>query len=419
MSCEKRTISELDMEEVNEPTMKKLNTNDEDDDNQSLASIYERCRNESHTSSSASIGTIVNSEDDYITKDEFKRGRLNIINSPEPIQIKATIESFNNTISELIGPNKVLSEHMKDLDQKNTYVLVYSLLVSHFTNILESNTETLKLILFALEGFNKFKDHFLESDFANRISGISQSQSSNINTTLLKMKTNKLIQALIGINNEVKDDDATIRNTGPNYHFIGYDKIYEIVTSVLSLCNKITRIATVDNMTFKQISQTTVESRDSNNTPIKKQAHKIQMNQPVLVQVSTVQISDGVAMYNLKEAEKIIAKLEHAMFFSRDQEPTKRVGVRWYQNVSVGELKKTFTLKVYEQKNKAIQSTTNKKEIPEETYILTDSFQVIYNENGNRFGLSVKCWPSKISQKDQYGNQVTVHFLDFTKNEDA
>ncbi|UBZ25601.1 hypothetical protein QKT26_gp11 [Carcinus maenas nudivirus] len=408
MSGAKRFMDDDTIEEPQNKKTPKLD-DDEDDCQINIDEIYNNHRNKN---SKTADDDIVEEEIDdgitFMTSNDFKKGRLNIISSVEPIEINATMEMFNQTLDMIMPKNKKLSEIIKNKDKTNQYQILHACLGKHFTTYLENNPETMKLIMLVLNGLLIFHDDL--DVFQSRISGMINIQES-LNVKKLGNNLTNYLSKFLG---EIEEDDE------PNeelVHFKDMPEMYNAVMSVFSMCNKIVKFSTAKNMAFKQMTYNVIESRDSAQMSITKQAQKITLQTPTLLKVSTKNLSDGniILTVDATEGELISETIKNALFFKKPNKPDK-LDANIYQNITIGELKEIVTLKVFDTTNKAIHKNFNKKSVPNDTYIVVDGFNLIFNETPTKVGISIKCWPQKIPQKDMFDNNMYVHMLDFTNS---
>lgn len=353
-------------------------------------------------------------DDSYITVEEFNAARLNVIKQNTVVEIKATMTHFNEFLDEQIK-NQTLSDLLTTIPDSSThYNILYSFLVQYFTQVLKGHDDVLKLIIFVLQAVVVFKDKFKHSQFVNRINGIVNMSSDSFDVCQYKNLVKRYLAKQITKNLESEDVEESA-SPSENYHFLNHLDMFDILKDVFNLCIKITRISTHKNMMFKDMSRTKAESRDPDTkSVVSKPAQRIQLQTPILIKLTKKNISDGIVVYTCDEdvSEEIVEQIKNSMLFKK-KNTNDKMNIRFYQNVNIGELKKMHTLKIYESSNKPI-SNTSKDSICEDMYVITNGFIVIYNETADRFGLSIKCWPTKHNLDDGYGNYFDVHVLDFT-----
>lgn len=400
------------------------------DSETSIKKLFDHCRssNEVDNTTTMMSGTC---EDSYITIEEFNNVRLNKITTNNPIELKATIEHFGEFLEKELRGYKL--HVIFDQDHKNSsqhYKLLYTLLLSFFSHNLSKNEAMLKNIIFILNSLVIYKNNLKETPFVNKINGIIKMPPNNqANANMLMKKTNHyLSQFLDRISTEKTnehDNDNTHNNDGDENintvkltHFKGYDHLFDDLELILSLCNKMVRIQTFKAVNFKQMTSTKVEIKDSTNkaASVIKPARRLTLQTPILLKITTRSIGDGknLTVYSCDDEinEYVIEQIKHSLHFTRKNQYNGGVDVKFYPSIQIGEPKKLSTMNMYETKIKA--NASNKDSLTDESYIVTDSFNIIYNENPNTFGISVKCWPLKHTIHDNLGNQVDAYILDFS-----
>lgn len=372
--------------------------------------LFSRCKAEALNTES---GDDVTEDTSYISVKEFNQIRLNVIQQQPTVDIKADMTNFNKFLDlELDG--QLFEDTIKSYDNVDTrYQILYSMVLLYFTSILEKEEDILQLIVVVLNSLIIFKENLPHSQFPNKINAIIKAPVKHLDTQKMQRSLKGYLAKYINKTPEelpVADDSESKKDE--SYHFPTMSKLYNNLLLVFTMCSKITQIATSKTLNFKQLRQKKIESRDSAGNKIDKPGLVLDLQSPVLLKISTKQIADGISIYTCEESlcEGIVNKIRKALYL-RNKE-SERLDLQFYPGINVGELKKMTTLKFYESSNKIV--TTNKEFISDESYIMTNSLEVIYNEGVDKFGLALKCWPTKNILNDGYGNNIEFHMLDLS-----
>ncbi|UOT91775.1 CmNV_011-like protein [Aratus pisonii nudivirus] len=367
--------------------------------------LFKSFKDNSNTTTS-----VMSDADSYLSQEDFLKGRLNIVNSgPEIVEIKANMIHFNEYLSKTLK-DKLLYELFQKNDNEK-YNILYGLLYTYFveTTTNSDDDSVLMLIMIVLNSIIIYKDKFIHSNFEERINSIIKSHTERVNFN--KMTNNVLAylnKFISGNNNDDNNDSAN--NTSPvvnDEQFKECSDMLEITEHVLSMCNKIIKLGTSKSVQFKLLSKI---KPDYNNKNLKisniKAGLRVQLSKSIMLKCNVKTINDGISLINIceEESEFIIDKLKTALKFKSD--------IRFFSNITVGELKNMRVLKMYDITSKP--EKFNKNNISKESYITTDALNVIYNESANSLGLSVKCWPMKHVINNVYTDTPNeIHILDF------
>lgn len=400
----KRSHSE-DESESNPNKNMKLNDDNNDD---FVSELFNQFKNDS-------VNQQYECDDDsYITIEDFNNVRLNVIQQNIEIDIQANLEKFEEFLRLEFSTDKVITMLKNASDIETKYNVLYGFLVHYFTTILKNDVDVFQNIMYILKSIVVFKDRLKDSPFVNKINGIVKGQANNFDINKMKKSVHNYLYKFMNKETPTTPEVENVEELNQNSVFVDNPDIIENLKVLFELCNKFSKIGTYKTMKFKQMISIKAESREMNTkSVISKPARRIQLQSPILLKLTTKIISDGITIYVCDEeaGEYIIEKIKKALFFHR-KGSTEQLDVKFYPSVNVGELKKMNTLKMYDATNKPVNNTI-KDNITSETYILVNSFNVIYNENGDKFGISIKCWPIKSIMNDGYGTNYDVHVLDF------
>ena len=347
---------------------------------------------------------------DYVTFKQFQEARLNVIQQPESVEIGANFTKFNKFLDEYLNTQS-LSDVLSNQTLDDQCRLIYTFLLAYFNNVLKDSTETMKLIMIVLNGILIFQDRLPNSAFVNRINSITKCSSDDFDFKKLSNKTARYLKSILGGDKTL--GDAVPKNE--SHHFKEFPNLYDLVSCVFDLCNQITKIGTYKNINFKQMINIKVKSQDPNQSQTL--ARCIQLQSPIMLKLLTKQVNDGFALYTCEEevCDYIVNMIKTSVLFPFEQ-TFKPVESVFYRNIAIGELKKMTTLNLYETAKPF--TPTVKNSINPQTYIIVNAINIIYNENGDKFGLSIKCWGQNHSFDSEFGNNRVFQVIDTTINKD-
>ncbi|UVX94870.1 hypothetical protein CsNV_010 [Callinectes sapidus nudivirus] len=407
----KRALSDDEM--TPESKNQKLHSSPSKNSNMTIDEVFSNYKNAAENSPTKEIEE---EEDDfrnsgYISKEEFKMARLNVITAPISVNIKATIKDLIDHMNSILNGKK-LHEILKDKSETVKYEILHSILADHFASTLVQEPEIMKILMFVLNSLVIFKSALPLSTFKEKISGLisAQDQTEDVGTWRMAFQN-----YLSRFTNEQSATPVIDENNDDSDHFKDLSKELECVQQIFKMCNNVSKLATVNNIQFKRLMHTTVESRNSDKTKMNKQAIRVILQNPAILRISSYTISDGNVLIGTDQAtaEKLVELVKKCIYFKRANK-NDRIDPTIFSTVNVGEFREIKTINMYENGTASIHSNFNKKTMPTDTYIIIDSLNIIYNETATKFGLSIKLWPTKIMQKDLYGKSTPVHFIDFS-----
>lgn len=356
--------------------------------------------------------TVEDRDPSYLTIPEFSKGRLNCVKSTPVTSIKTDIGHFNQYLSQQLN-DCTLESILSTVPPKEQYQITYSFLVQYFIEQCQGN-DIIHHIFMVLKGLIVHKENTATSTFGARIDGIAK--SSDIDMNKIKHTTLNYIQSFLKKCDNRHNEESV--EMSDNMHFGSLTDLYDNVVFILNTCNKITKLSTPKTVNFKQLQQIKAEVGKANGKkPVL--AKRVIFDKPMMVKLTTRKSGDNFTFYALDEEESatLVEKIGTAMLFEREGS-NKRLSPRFFPNVNVGEFqKKMNVLKLYEVSPSKSIVPVNKDAIHSDMFIVIDGINLLRHDNIGSFGISLKCWPKRMTLDDEYINGAQFSVVDLTINQ--
>ncbi len=359
---------------------------------------------------------------EFLSIEEYKNSRLNIRTDEQSLKYSKytmTMEYFVDTLKPLVKHLK-LYECIEKLNNDDTkiFTFLHNLLMNAYRQQLECEDEINNVAL-VINGVIKHKRNLLNTLFLNRISDMcTKSRSLMFDDRKLDSSLKNIIN-MLGLDDDEDDDKSTKDDDVVMSHFPKeWTWLYVYIKEVLKCCANLHSFVTVKDMGFKSMrsGDYTSKSGDKGENKVRPALY-LTLTKPILVNVTTTNIKVNqkqVAIIAITEEHtKIIKdKIEEAMFFKDNK--NKRVKVRYFPGINVGEHVDMICMSLYDNSNNSIQKV-DKSEFTKnpDHFIIIDELILFLNDNTDSLGISTKCWPRRITTKDVIGNDRAVTLFNF------
>ncbi|UVT30814.1 hypothetical protein PvNV_010 [Penaeus vannamei nudivirus] len=349
----------------------------------------------------------------FLTAAEFKNTNLNVATEEQPYS-KFTLEE--SQFSEFLDDTpflggKPLHKAIEPMPLEKKYLIVYLLLVKKYKEILSD--EDCKLVLLILKVFNDRKEKFQNCVFIKRFDEILCKKRVMIDTK----KVDNNLRLLLGCDEDVNSSDLQKR------HFETEPVLYENVMAVLKCCSKLQNICSASNIRYSRLKGVdyTVPNGGSVAEEIKvKPTLVLTLAKPVMLRVTITTLPSlnvKAMQVDPEQSEIIRTKLQEILYFKASN--GKRAEIPIYNNIGIGEMRNMGVINMSDDSKPHISKNIGKDKIEnmKEAHILVNEFLLHYNDNNDKLGCAMRCWPMKHKTKDQYGTEMDVQLLDFEVDE--